>query len=119
MSSWSALLAGLGLLLTATAAHAQPTPIAAPEPAPKPAPVVASRYPATALGLAIGWGAPHDCAQHDVLFTPDSLLHHFLSQGFGSGIGSQLVAGGRIQGHAQQVGQAGQHAQQAEAVHVG
>ena len=119
MSSLSALLAGLGLLLTATAAHAQPTPIAAPESASASKSVVASRYPATALGLAIGWGAPHDCAQHDVLFTPDSLLHHFLSQGFGSGIGSQLVAGGRIQGHAQQVGQAGQHAQQAEAVHVG
>lgn len=57
MSSLSALLAGLGLLLTATAAHAQTTPIAAPAPAPKP--VVASRYPATALGLAIGWGAPY------------------------------------------------------------
>ena len=52
----SILLAGLSLLLTATA-HAQTTSPADAVPAPKP--VVASRYPATMLGLGIGWRAPY------------------------------------------------------------
>jgi hypothetical protein len=59
MRSLSTLLAGLGLLLAATAASAQTTPAAAPASVPSAAPVVANRYPTTALGLAIGWGAPY------------------------------------------------------------
>jgi CubicO group peptidase (beta-lactamase class C family) len=59
MRSLSTLLAGLGLLLAATTASAQTTPATAPAAVPSPAPLVTSRYPATALGLAIGWGAPY------------------------------------------------------------
>lgn len=60
MKSLFTLLAGLGLLLAAPAA-AQTTPGSAPAPAPAPVPqpIAVSRYPATTLGLGIGWGAPY------------------------------------------------------------
>lgn len=57
MKLLSTTLAGLGLLLAATGTHAQSTPTEMPVAAPQP--VVASRYPATTLGLGIGWGAPY------------------------------------------------------------
>lgn len=50
-------LAGLGLLFATTGAHAQTTPTEVLAPMPKP--IAASRYPATTLGLGLGWGAPY------------------------------------------------------------
>ncbi|MCI1188845.1 hypothetical protein MON38_15585 [Hymenobacter sp. DH14] len=57
MNSLPTLLAGLGLLLTTAAAHAQNAPAADVAPALKP--LAASRYPTTTLGLGLGWGAPY------------------------------------------------------------
>lgn len=58
MRSIATLLAGLGLLLVTTSGRAQ-TAAPAAAPALEPNPVAASRYPSTALGLGIGWGAPY------------------------------------------------------------
>lgn len=61
MMTFRLLLAGLGLSLLATTAHAQtpettPPPVSAPAPAPL---LVQSCYPATSLGLGLGWGTPY------------------------------------------------------------